>query len=91
MSLTVLGRTVRDGNQVVAELSYGGSGMVTVFREADGAMVGRLFRNGLSSYYDVWTALHPAALTPSDERLAETLPLPVAVAFLLDRAEAPSG
>lgn len=80
--LTVLGRTARRGGQVVAELTYGGSAMITVSLP-DGTVIGRLFRTGKHTRrYDVWTALHTAAPVPSDARLAQSLPIDEAIARL---------
>jgi hypothetical protein len=88
--LTEHGRTVRRGGEIVAEMVFGGSGMITVSLP-DGRVIGRLFRTGRSTgRYDVWTALHPQAPTPSDRILGQGLALTEGVALLL-REDHPDG
>lgn len=86
--LTTLGRTVRRGDEVVAEMSFAGSAVITVTKP-DGALLGRLYRVARSSgRYWVFTALHAYAPTPTDTQLAELpMRLEEAVAFLLERAD----
>lgn len=86
--LTALGRTVRRGDQVVAQMSFAGSAVITV-TTPDGTPLGRLYRVARSTgRYWVFTALHPYAPTPTDTQLAELpMRLEEAVALLLERAD----
>jgi hypothetical protein len=80
MTLEVGGRSVKDNGAPVAYLSYAGP-VITVHR-MDNGTAGRLVKHP-GDRYDAWTALHPAAPTPADTKLAADLPIAEAIAVIL--------
>lgn len=88
MSLQTGGRTVREDGKDVAYLSY--SGRVITVRRPDDTVAGRLIRTTDSGpeRYDTWTAMHPAAATPSDKLLGSGLPMAEAIGLVLHQLKA---
>lgn len=84
--LDIRGHTVRRDGEIVATLTY--SNGYTNVRTPEGTVIGRTVLVGKNpERFHTWDAKHPAAWTPSDDQLAQGVPLDTAIAVILWRHE----